>query len=96
MDAREQRLFGVQAVAVRLLLGGAILQDIPIYLNSTPMQTLEHRRLRNRDAQTDSAFTTMVLNIEQRKLDSQAWKARVILSREGEKITYSAYRRETE
>lgn len=70
--------------------------DIPIYLNSTPMQTLEHRRLRNRDAQTDSAFTTMVLNIEQRKLDSQAWKAQVILSREGKKITYSAYRRETE
>ena len=54
------------------------------------------RRLRNRDAQTDSAFTTMVLNIEQRKLDSQAWKAQVILSREGKKITYSAYRRETE
>ena len=45
------------------------------------MQTLEHRRLRNRDAQTDSAFTTMVLNIEQRKLDSQAWKAQVILPR---------------
>ena len=60
------------------------------------MQTLEHRRLRNRDAQTDSAFTTMVLNIEQRKLDSQAWKAQVILSRDGKKITYPAYRRETE
>ena len=38
----------------------------------------------------------MVLNIEQRKLDSQAWKAQVILSREGKKITYSVYRRETE
>ena len=35
-------------------------------------------------------------DIEQRKLDSQAWKAQVILSREGKKITYSAYRRETE
>ncbi len=70
--------------------------DIPIYLNSTPMQTLEHRRLRNRDAQTDSAFTTMVLNIEQRKLDSQAWKAQVILSREGKLMTYPEYRHMTE
>lgn len=70
--------------------------DIPIYLNSTPMQTLEHRRAATATRRRTSAFTTMVLNIEQRKLDSQAWKAQVILSREGKKITYSAYRRETE
>lgn len=67
--------------------------DIPVLLNSTPAETLEHRRLRNRDAQTDSAFTTMVLEIEQRKLDSQAWKAHVIVSQEGELLSYPAYRR---
>ena len=93
-DAERLRLFRMGGLRGMLTSGEYV--DIPIYLNSTPMQTLEHRRLRNRDAQTDSAFTTMVLNIEQRKLDSQAWKAQVILSREGKKITYSAYRRETE
>ena len=56
------------------------------------MQTLEHRRLR-RDMQTDSAFTTMVLNIEQRKLDSQAWKAQVILSARARKSPIRRIRR---
>lgn len=68
--------------------------DLPVFLNSTPMQTLEHRRMRNRDAATDSAFTTMVLEIEQHKLDAQAWKAEVILSREGKLLSYQDYRRE--
>ena len=38
--------------------------DIPVLLNSTPAETLEHRRNRNRDGAVDSPFTTMVLELE--------------------------------
>jgi len=62
--------------------------DIPILLNSTPRETLESRKLRNRDGATDSPFTTMVLEIEQEKLISQAPNAKLILSRSGEILTY--------
>ena len=67
--------------------------DIPILLNSTPAETLAHRRARNRDGKTDSAFTTMVLEIEQKKLEAQAHKARIILSKQGEILPYAQYRR---
>lgn len=66
--------------------------DLPVLLNSTPAETLAHRRARNRDGKTDSAFTTMVLELEQKKLISQADKARLILSKAGEVLTYAAYR----
>jgi len=62
--------------------------DIPILLNSTPQETLEHRRSRNRDGATDSPFTTMVLAIEQEMLVSQAPNAKLILSKSGEILTY--------
>ena len=62
--------------------------DIPILLNSTPQETLEHRRLRNRDGATDSPFTTMVLAIEQEMLVSQASNAKLILSKSGDIVTY--------
>jgi hypothetical protein len=62
--------------------------DIPILLNSTPEETLEHRRSRNRDGATDSPFTTMVLEIEQGMLISQARSAKIILSKSGEIIDY--------
>ena len=62
--------------------------DIPILLNSTPRETLEHRRSRNRDGATDSPFTTMVLEVEQEMLVSQAPKAKLILSKNGEIMTY--------
>jgi hypothetical protein len=65
--------------------------DIPILLNSTPQETLESRRLRNRDGATDSPFTTMVLEIEQEKLISQAPNAKLILSRSGEILTYKDF-----
>ena len=65
--------------------------DIPILLNSTPEETLAHRRARNRDGKTDSAFTTMVLGIEQRKLHDQARKAKIIISKNGELLDYPAY-----
>jgi len=66
--------------------------DIPILLNSTPAETLAHRRARNRDGKTDSAFTTMVLEIEQQKLEAQAHKAQIILSKQGELLSYADYR----
>lgn len=58
--------------------------DIPILLNSTPEETREHRRSRARDGKTDSAFTTMVLEIEQAELDSRAHDAKIIISKAGE------------
>ena len=67
--------------------------DIPVLLNSTPAETLAHRRARNRDGKTDSAFTTIVLELEQQKLDAQAHKAKIILSKGGELLDYAAYRR---
>ncbi|MBR1584286.1 MAG: adenylylsulfate kinase [Clostridia bacterium] len=66
--------------------------DVPILLNSTPAETLAHRRARNRDGKTDSAFTTMVLEIEQKKLEAQAHKAKIILSKQGELLSYADYR----
>lgn len=65
--------------------------DIPILLNSTPQETLEHRRSRNRDGKTDSPFTTLVLGIEQEMLISQASKAKLIVSKSGEMISYQEY-----
>lgn len=67
--------------------------DIPILLNSTPAETLAHRRARNRDGKLDSAFTTLVLGIEQKKLEAQAGKAKLIISKDGELLSYRAYRR---
>ena len=58
--------------------------DIPIFLNSTPQETREHRRNRARDGKTDSAFTTMVLEIEQEELRRAAPSARFILSKSGQ------------
>lgn len=70
--------------------------DIPILLNSTPEQTRAHRRSRSRDGKTDSAFTTMVLEIEQAELDRCAHKAKIILAKTGESLTYAQYRAEME
>jgi len=65
--------------------------DIPILLNSTPQETLEHRRSRNRDGATDSSFTSMVLELEQGMLVSQAPKAKLISSKSGEILAYSDF-----
>lgn len=62
--------------------------DIPVFLNSTPEETMAHRRARNRDGKVDSAFTTRVLEIEQEMLYRQAKKAKIILSKSGEFLTY--------
>ncbi|MCR5773200.1 MAG: adenylyl-sulfate kinase [Butyrivibrio sp.] len=65
--------------------------DVPVLLNSTPAETLAHRRSRARDGKVDSAFTTLVLNIEQRELHSQAHKAKIIISKDAELITFKQY-----
>ena len=65
--------------------------DIPILLNSTPEETLEHRRLRNRDGGTDSPFTSLVLELEQDLLIRDAHKAKIILSKAGEILSYEKY-----
>ena len=57
--------------------------DVPVFLFSTPEETLAHRKKRNRDKQTDSPFTTLVLTAEQTLLESQAEKAAIILSKDG-------------
>lgn len=66
--------------------------DFPILLNSTPTETLAHRRARNRDGKTDGAFTMMVLELEQAKLEAQAHKAKIILSKNAEILSYAAFR----
>ncbi|MBQ6514124.1 MAG: adenylyl-sulfate kinase [Clostridia bacterium] len=67
--------------------------DIPILLNSTPEETLAHRRARARDKGVDSPFTTMVLEIEQEKLKRQAHKAKLIVSKAGDLISYADYQK---
>ena len=67
--------------------------DIPILLNSTPEETLEHRRSRNRDGKLDSPFTMLVLEIEQEKLVAQAHKAKIIISKSGEVLTYDDFKK---
>jgi alpha-galactosidase len=66
--------------------------DIPVLLNSTPEETLAHRSARNRDGKTDSPFTMRVLEMEQQMLHSQAYKAKVIISKQGESLTYEEYK----
>lgn len=70
--------------------------DIPILLNSTPEETLAHRRARNRDGAIDSPFTAMVLELEQAMLEAQAHKALIILSKSGELLSYEQYCRQME
>lgn len=70
--------------------------DIPIFLNSTPQETLAHRRARNRDGKSDSAFTTLVLQIEQGLLAGQAHKAKIILAKSGEVLPYPKYKERME
>lgn len=65
--------------------------DIPVLLGSTPKETLEHRRARNRDGATDSPFTTMVLELEQEMLKTQAHKAKIIVAKSGALVDFAEY-----
>ncbi len=72
--------------------GSAYLRgvDIPVMLMSTPQETLGYRQMRNRDEAIDSAFTSLVLGIEQEKLMSQLPEAKIIISFEGEVVDSTA------
>ncbi len=65
--------------------------DIPILLSSTPQETLEHRKARKRDKGVDSSFTTTVLGLEQDLLISQATSAKLIISKDGDLLSYKEY-----
>jgi len=67
--------------------------DGPVRLNSTPSETLAHRKARHRDGGTDSPFTTMVLELEQQMLEKQASKAKLIVSKSAQLLSFCAYRR---
>ena len=68
--------------------------DVPVFLHSTPEETLAHRRARARDGKPDSAFIATVLRLEQTKLDHQARKAKLIIDQSGRLLTYDEYRRQ--
>ena len=70
--------------------------DFPVLLASTPAETREHRRARARDAGTDSAFTTMVLEIEQKLIEDRAPHAALIISKSGTLVTLEEYRKAME
>ncbi len=65
--------------------------DIPVLLNSTPLETLEHRRSRNRDGAVDAPFTTMVLELEQGLLARQAPKAKLIVAKSGNIVSFEDF-----
>lgn len=65
--------------------------DIPILLSSTPQETLEHRKARKRDKGVDSSFTTTVLGLEQEMIMSQASYAKLIISKDGDVLSYNDY-----
>lgn len=65
--------------------------DFRLFLNSTPEETMEYRKLRARDGHADSAFVTMVLGIEQEKLHQQSPMADLIFSKDGEVLDYDQY-----
>jgi alpha-galactosidase len=52
--------------------------DIGIYLNSTPEETLARRVARGRDAGADSPFVSLVLEVEQAKLERQSLTAQIV------------------
>ena len=66
--------------------------DLPVLLSSTPAETRAHRRARARDGGVDSAFTTMVLEIEQKLIEDRAPTAVLIISKAGDLISLDEYR----
>ncbi|MBO4905353.1 MAG: sucrose phosphorylase [Lachnospiraceae bacterium] len=57
--------------------------DIPVFLSSTPEETLANRVSRGRDPEADSPFVALVLDIEQKLLLSQAGTATLIAQNDG-------------
>lgn len=66
--------------------------DIPVLLYNTPAETREYRLARGRDANADTAFITMVLELEQAKLEARAESAKIIVSKAAEVLSYEECR----
>lgn len=66
--------------------------DYPVFLFSTPAETLAHRLARARDKNTDSPLIRLVLEIEQEKLVAQADRAALIVSKGGEVLSLAQFR----
>lgn len=64
--------------------------DISVVLKSTPEQTLENRKKRNRDKGIDSPFVARVLRIEQEKIEAGLQKADLIQDMQGNMICKEA------
>ena len=58
----------------------------------TPAETREYRLARGRDANADTAFITMVIELEQAKLEARAQAAKIIVSKGAEILSYEACR----
>jgi hypothetical protein len=61
--------------------------DFPVFLFSTPAETLAHRLARGRDKNADTPLISLVLEIEQDKLINQADRAAMIISKNGGILT---------
>lgn len=66
--------------------------DIPVLLYNTPAQTREYRLARGRDSNADTPFITMVLELEQAKLEARARAAKIIVSKEAELLSFEECR----
>lgn len=78
---------GVQVLIIEWTHGNNALLDgvdYPIFLFSTPAETLAHRLARGRDKNTDSPLISLVLELEQAKLLSQVDRSALIISKDDE------------
>jgi len=91
-DLRYEKvdLSGIQVLIVEWTHGNnAFLEGVnfPIFLFSTPEETLAHRLSRGRDKNTDTPLISRVLEIEHEKLMSQVDRAALIISKDGEVLS---------
>ena len=95
----EKDFSGVSALVLEWTHGNSGLfsgVDIPVLLYNTPAETREYRLARGRDSNADTPFITMVIQLEQAKLDERAAFASIIISKTGEVISYDECRRRME
>lgn len=89
-------LSGVRVLIIEWTHGNnPLLEGVnyPIFLFSTPAETLAHRLARGRDKNVDSPLISLVLEIEQEKLISQADRASLIIAKSGEVLSLAEFRR---
>ncbi len=95
----EKDFSGVSALVLEWTHGNSGLfsgVDIPVLLYNTPAETREYRLARGRDSNADTPFITMVIQLEQAKLEERAAFASIIISKTGEVISYDECRRRME